>query len=54
LSARIALTGSLVSNASASPRFQQVVWEWDGKLGCPPSLSSGTLVQLGEAAAGFG
>jgi hypothetical protein len=53
LSARIGFA-SLVSNASAAPRFQEVVWEWGGKIGNPPPPAAVHCVRKGEAAAGFG
>jgi hypothetical protein len=50
LSARIGFA-SLVGNASAAPRFQEVVWGRIGKLGNPPSPAAVLCVRKGQAAA---
>jgi hypothetical protein len=51
LSARSSLRLSLVSNASASPRFQLVVWGRPGKLGNPTSTRTGPYERQSQAAA---
>jgi hypothetical protein len=54
LSARSSLKAVACQHASASPRFQLVVSDHNGKLGNLPSQGSGTLSAAGTGRSGIG